>query len=361
MSKMFKLFTTILFLMSLNPTISSADDLYDSWANCRANEDSNICNGSCTRNALGELFILDNSLTDADQSTSKKPDCSETPDSYKLRFYKVGLCTADPLATSGSTNPTGDFEGCYNFFDKSSDTTDAGGTSVVLATTDSGGGLVTADTNLLENIDDFKTGTYSYAYAILSNVLELKHSDNFSEPVRGINNSTGKVCWTIDKTTTYTNEAVDIRNNTTVIDTTNADVNATLRTMKCGDATDATFDYAKEILDDFADDPGTEPFSAGYGTWFTFPDTTVDLGSEVSVKLLQNDNLTNATSANNAERIFYGMKFATPVVIDADTTTFKLDFYISNTVFIGTKSDGQNNLVIVKNGAEPFQISVEAN
>jgi hypothetical protein len=354
MSKMFKLFTSILFLISIVPTISFSDTLSDSWATCRSTESVN-CEGVCTRNGAGEIVLTSNSPTDATNETSKRDNCNEKPDKYKIRFYKVGLCTASPLATSGSTNPTGTEQGCYNFFDKSSETTDSGGTAIILS--NSADGTVTADISLLDGVTDLANGSYDYGYAILSNMLELQHIETFSGNVKGNADTSGKVCWTIDKTTSITNDTSNIRGNANVVEP-NTIAN---RTMKCGTAADSDLAYAKEIIDDFADDPRNDPFFAGGSTYESFSDNNgTDLGGTVAAKLLQSDNLTIATSANDAFRIFYGINFSSPIVIDDNTTKFEMSFNVSGAVSVDFSSDGSNNLIVAKTGADPFQIKVTA-
>ena len=354
MSKMFKLFTSILFLISIVPTISFSDTLSDSWATCRSTESVN-CEGVCTRNGAGEIVLTSNSPTDATNETSKRDNCNEKPDKYKIRFYKVGLCTASPLATSGSTNPTGTEQGCYNFFDKSSETTDSGGTAIILS--NSADGTVTADISLLDGVTDLANGSYDYGYAILSNMLELQHIETFSGNVKGNADTSGKVCWTIDKTTSITNDTSNIRGNANVVEP-NTIAN---RTMKCGTAADSDLDYAKEIIDNFAEDPANDPFSAGGSVYESFSDNNgTDLGGTVAAKLLQRDNLTIATSANDAFRIFYGIKFSSPIVIDDNTSKFEMSFNVSGAVSVDFSSDGSNNLIVTKTGADPFQIKVTA-
>jgi hypothetical protein len=328
--------------------------LSDSWATCRSTESVN-CEGVCTRNGAGEIVLTSNSPTDATNETSKRDNCNEKPDKYKIRFYKVGLCTASPLATSGSTNPTGTEQGCYNFFDKSSETTDSGGTAIILS--NSADGTVTADISLLDGVTDLANGSYDYGYAILSNMLELQHIETFSGNVKGNADTSGKVCWTIDKTTSITNDTSNIRGNANVVEP-NTIAN---RTMKCGTAADSDLAFAKEIIDDLADDPGNDPFFAGGSTYESFSDNNgTDLGGTVAAKLLQSDNLTIATSANDAFRIFYGINFSSPIVIDDNTTKFEMSFNVSGAVSVDFSSDGSNNLIVAKTGADPFQIKVTA-
>ena len=216
---------------------------------------------------------------------------------------------------------------------------------------------MTADISLLDGVTDLANGSYDYGYAILSNMLELQHIETFSGNVKGNADTSGKVCWTIDKTTSITNDTSNIRGNANVVEP-NTIAN---RTMKCGTAADSDLAYAKEIIDDFADDPRNDPFFAGGSTYESFSDNNgTDLGGTVAAKLLQSDNLTIATSANDAFRIFYGINFSSPIVIDDNTTKFEMSFNVSGAVSVDFSSDGSNNLIVAKTGADPFQIKVTA-
>lgn len=347
----------ILVLGLLSPTIGFSDTLDDSFNTCRNSNGVN-CNGVCTRNEVGEILLTNNNApTDATDETTIRNACNERPDKYKIRFYKVGMCTSSPLATSGTTNPTGSEQGCYNFFDKSSETLDSGGTAIIL--TNNADGTVSADVSLAEGVTDIDNGSYGYFYAILSNMLEIQHIETFSSNVLGVDGTSGKVCWTIDQTTSYTGETIDIRGDTTVASA--ADF-ASDRSMKCGNSTDGDLAYSKEIINDMARDPLNNAFSpqtaSGYQTFSDVNNT--DLGGTFAAKLLKNDNLTIATSANDAYRIFYGINFSNPVVIDDSTTRFEMSFNISGAVSVIFGSDGSNNLTALKTGADPFQIKVTA-
>ena len=161
------IFLGILVLGLLTPTIGFSDTLDDSFNTCRNSNGVN-CNGVCTRNEVDEILLTDNNApTDATDETTIRNACNERPDKYKIRFYKVGMCTSSPLATSGTTNPTGSEQGCYNFFDKSSETLDSGGTSIIL--TNNADGNVSADVSLAEGVTDIDNGSY-----------DLENANNYS-------------------------------------------------------------------------------------------------------------------------------------------------------------------------------------
>jgi len=107
-------------------------------------------------------------------------------------------------------------------------------------------------------------------------------------------------------------------------------------------------------------DPGTENsnFEAIFGTdYFTIPGTS-DKGAG---KLLQDDDLTTATSHSNAARIFYPIQLANPIIVSPDTTTFEMSFGVSGSVSIDFETDGTNNLINLKAGADPFTMKFTSN
>ena len=353
----------ILVLGLLSPTIGLTDTLSDSWASAECGDDGNGgdgCTGSCTKNSDAEITLTNNSATYAGSSFITD-NCSETPDSYRIRFYKVGLCETDPLL-NGDIDETIPTTSCFNFFDKSTDTTDAGGTVITLNSLNAND-TITADTALITNREvSTVPASYTYAYAILSNMLEIKHTEFFASNVVGEGSLNGGICWTLAKATTLTNETTGIRGNTAVI---NPSSDSALYTVKCG-GTDlypnranphSTYDYTKFIIDDLSGDHDNEDFFEGEPEYRIFTDNNgTDLGGKWTALLMQPDNLTLATSANNAFRIFYAIELENPIVIDETTTQFEMSFIVSNAANIEFVSNGSNNLSIKRLSADPFQI-----
>jgi len=354
----------ILVLGLLSPTIGLTDTLSDSWASAECgnddDDDDDGCTGSCTKNSDAEITLTNNSATYAGSSFITD-NCSETPDSYRIRFYKVGLCETDPLL-NGDIDETIPTTSCFNFFDKSTDTTDAGGTVITLNSLNAND-TITADTALITNREvSTVPASYTYAYAILSNMLEIKHTEFFASNVVGEGSLNGGICWTLAKATTLTLETTGIRGNTAVI---NPSSDSALYTVKCG-GTDlypnranphSTYDYTKFIIDDLSGDHENEDFFEGEPEYRIFTDNNgTDLGGKWTALLMQPDNLTLATSANNAFRIFYAIELENPIVIDETTTQFEMSFIVSNAANIEFVSNGSNNLSIKRLSADPFQI-----
>ena len=72
---------------------------------------------TCVRNASGEIIVTAQSNVVTDTDGNLGDSCQEIPDIYRLQFYKVGLCTADPF-TSAQT----DFSSCSFFMNSATAT-----------------------------------------------------------------------------------------------------------------------------------------------------------------------------------------------------------------------------------------------
>ena len=329
-----------------------ADNLATDMNACFNNETQN-CVGTCNRNADGEILLSGTSgmaPSDSDNANFHKAECGEALDEYLIRFYKVGICKTNPIASSGNTNPT---DMCFDFFDRSSDTTDAGGKAITLSHSN---GQVTADSSLVEDGVALELGQYNYAYAVLSNALLVKHTDTFSENVIGNGNSTGKVCWTIDKTTSNSRNTENIRGLVSIADydTVNG------RSVECGNNVNtATHAFVTDIIDDLGNG---ETFSAGSRAYVAYDNVFgTNLGGQYSALLLKNNNLDLATSRNDAFRIFYAIEFNEPLTITELTKSFEMSFNVSDAVELSFTTNGANQLVMYRAAALPFMIVFSAN
>ena len=145
-------------------------------------------NALCTVNADGEIITpasaADNKVSDDTTTydingnvdyTAGDADnvCLITPDTYKIVFYKVGVCTADP--------DLNDLSSCEMFFE------DAAGITVDII----------AGVSSTFDIPEFTItpGTYPFLYVQLSNKLGMKWQGSMSNNVTG-SSGTGKYCWT---------------------------------------------------------------------------------------------------------------------------------------------------------------------
>ena len=173
--------------------------------------------------------------------------------------------------------------------------------------------------------------------------------------------NSGPTCWSNGKVTTYTNANGSQRGYEgsagarRVKSWADSARDSRHLAMSCGATEDANPVFNVEIIENMAEDPGTENSNfeaisvSGYQSIPGSSDTAAG-------KLLQDDNLTTATSHLNAARIFYPIKFANPLIVTPDIKKFTVSFGLSGSVSLDFDTDGDNNLINVKAGADPFTI-----
>ena len=81
----------------------------------------------------------------------------------------------------------------------------------------------------------------------------------------------------------------------------------------------------------------------------------------MAANMLQDDNLTIATTKFNAKRIGAIFKYSTPVNINERTVGLKLNFKTSSAVSIDFNQDNNSakDICGVKMGADPFTVQVQ--
>ena len=355
MYKFIKYFFSVITLLFFANSFVYADVLQDAIdAEACSESDSVNCAGICTQ--TNNIITIatngndDGGITDAD-SGNIKDNCNEKPDEYRITFYKAGICKADIFDASASLNPTTALN-CYNFF------VDSTGRAITLEH-DAASGEITQDGSLITDILNFELGVYNYAYVIVDNHLEVKHEQTFSEAMQGYSEgasfSSGVTCWTNGVVTTYTN-ATNAQRGHSADDVKSFGEDGGAKTslaFTCGDTDDASPIFNTEIIENMSDEPGSENenFSAATGSDYGPLDGTSD---KAAGKLLLADDLTTATSHANAARIFYPIEFATPLIVTPETTRFEMSFGISGSVSLDFGTDGSNNLINLKAGADPF-------
>ena len=104
--------------------------------------------------AQANMFVLAGTSTAVNQ-------CSQEPDEYKVKFYKVALCTADPY--KGAADP--DFSSCSDIFNNTD-----GVDKIIKPNT---------ETNLLEGDLVLPRGTYPYLVVMVNNHLNIKHKQKY--------------------------------------------------------------------------------------------------------------------------------------------------------------------------------------
>ena len=281
---------------------------------------------TCLRNASGEIIVTaqDDVVTDTDGNLGDS--CQEIPDIYRLQFYKVGLCTADPLAADET-----DYTSCSFFLDSTT-------ASILDITMPASSSLPITSLPAI--------GTYGYMVLLISNALQLQHSEVFSESVTGKGGTAGKFCATNSAVTSYSETKTSGVLGNPV--TPNLNDNSTLG-MTCG-STAPTAQFTTEYMDNFNDDPSGD-FVADTPSAITLT------GGTMKGRLMQVNNTATATSANDSERLAVVFTFTTPQTVTSESQ-YDLNFKIQDSVAISLSYSG-GTIFSTKSGANPFQIYMD--
>ena len=263
--------------------------------------------------------------------------CEQTPDSYKMTFYKIGLCTADT-----SFN---DLSSCqYIVNDAAGVTHDVQYPSV---------GEMSIPKFAIDN------GTYPYLVVVMTNKLGIKHSFEATNNVIG-RSATGKFCWTdgVSNPGTYNNASVMTYSGHSV-----NSVAGGAKTLECGTSA-GTADFNYEIINVFnrannnwcytdGDDAtsGTSNFASNGDR------TPMGLmgNGTATVSLLQSDD-TYATTCQNGAKILWTTLLTTPYVV-TDESTFSLNIKTVEGVSIDFDGGG-SSATVLKVGANPPQLNL---
>jgi hypothetical protein len=190
----------ITFLFSVILTGNNIANAQD-YSICATNADGAILvDERDSDNTSFALASSPTSFTHANSEDSQRGGyCEITPDNYKIKMFKMGLCTENPFIEpdAGAGNTIGaDLSSCVNVFDK------VAGKEVNIQP-DGEVGLLDGETLILP------IGTYTHIYALLSNVIQIKHIQEYAVAdgagnfnIRGYNpldngvNGIGKFCYT---------------------------------------------------------------------------------------------------------------------------------------------------------------------
>jgi len=276
------------------------------------------------RNASGEIEVAQDSNVVTDTDGNQGDACQEIPDVYRLQFYKVGLCTADPLASVQT-----DYSSCSFFLDSTS-------ASVLDITMPASSSLPITSLPAI--------GTYGYMVLLISNALQLQHTEVFSANVTGSDGVAGKYCSTNSNITSYsgfkTQGVIGNPVNPTLEDITTLG-------MTCG-STAPTAQFTTEYMDNFYDNPQSAlEFLADTPGAYTLT------GGTMKGRLTQVDNTTTATSVDNSERLAVVFTFTTPQTVTS-ASQYDLNFKIQDSVSVDLSYS--NAIYAIKSGANPFQI-----
>ena len=280
---------------------------------------------TCVRNASGEIIVTAQSNVVTDTDGNLGDSCQEIPDIYRLQFYKVGLCTADPLAAAQT-----DYSSCSFFLDSTSAT-------VLDITMPASSSLPITSLPAI--------GTYGYMVLLISNALHLHHTEVFSANVTGSDGVAGQYCSTNSAVTSYSETKTSgVLGNPVTPDLSNI---STLG-MTCGSSA-PTPAFTTEYIDNLADDPSLG-FSADSSASISLT------GGSMMGRLMEVDNTTTATSANDSERLAVVFTFTDPQTVTS-ASQYDLNFKIQDSVSISLSyQDGTGTIFSTKSGANPFQI-----
>ena len=307
----------------------------------------------------------------ASGDTTRGGYCEVTPDNYKIKMFKMGLCTEDPYQTpdAGAGNTVGaDLSSCVTVFDK------AVGKEVNIQP---GGEVDLLDGEALI----LPIGTYSYIYALIDNVIQIKHIQEYAIApgagdfdIRGYHATkndgsagVGKFCYTgLDtnskKFVFTTNQERQITGFTTLRGytlPTEFTGKQTTAGFLCGTESEANSgnDWAISIVDNFGDRMATGN-SSGLPTARTasnfrnaaqqeegFHD---DFPTIQQSYYLYNSSDTPATSATAVEKILFIQNDTDNIVnITENTTGFKMNFKTNNSIEMAVYEEaGANDEVL---------------
>ena len=283
----------------------------------------------------------------AGTTTYDQDACSQEPDEYKIKFFKVALCSAEPYTTDGGTAP--DFTSCTDLSNTEKEVTLEPG----------------VDKDLIDGELVLPLGSYKYLVVIIDNHLKIKHEQKYvlasdgttAASIFGNSSGSGAFCWTVAAgITTYTGETYDsdyaTAQGVTPVASGNGTTNARL---KCGSSVSGK-GFATEIIDHFGDDDTFVGYS-DYGSITVETDTGI-AGIEIAGNMLQADN-TIATNEDHSRRIAQIYRYTTPIIIAENTSSFKLKVTTYASVSIDMAVDGSNDIWGAKVGGDPFIIQVE--
>ena len=305
----------------------------------------------CLKNSDGSAIMVttgqDKPFALAGTTTYDQNQCSQEPDEYKIKFFKVALCTAEPYTTGGGIAP--DFTSCTDLSNTEKE--------VILEP-----GI---DKDLIDEELVLPLGSYKYLAVIIDNHLKIKHQQKYvlqsdgTSPADIFGNSTGNgaFCWTVAAgITTYTGETYDSDYATAQgVTPVNSAIGTTRARLKCGSSVSGK-DFATEIIDHFGEDSTFVGF-IDYDTMNVSTEHGIS-GIEIAGNMLQADN-TIATNEDHSRRIAQIFRYATPVVITEKTNSFKLKVTTYSSVSIDMDVDGSDVIWGVKVGGDPFIIQVE--
>ena len=300
--------------------------------------------------------------------------CEVTPDNYKVKMFKMGLCKENPWTgfdDNANSTRTADLSSCTDIFDVPT------GKEVNLTPG--------SEVNLLDDAVVLPIGSFPYIYALLDNVIQVKHIQEYAAHpdgkqdfvIRGYdpnNNSAGdgQVCYSglnssdEEFVNTFSNE----RQFGSVTTLRGYDLpekyTGSRKTAKfhCGTKAeaDAENDWFITILNTLGDDELTTGVSEVSGKEGEATGRTAanfrnagfqtigfhnDFPTIAQWYYLFNGSDAIATSPETVERILFIQSDTSNIVkISENTTAFKLNFKTNNALEIGVFEENTNDRVL---------------
>ena len=299
--------------------------------------------------------------------------CEVTPDNYKVKMFKMGLCKENPWTgfdDNSSNTRTADLSSCTDVFDV------AAGKEINLQPG--------AEVNLLDDEVVLPVGTFPFIYALLDNVIQVKHIQEYAAHpdgkqdfvIRGYdpnNNSAGdgQVCYSGLNSSekkfvnTFSNERQFGSDTTLRGYDLPEKYTGSRKTAKfhCGTKAeaDAENDWFITILNSLGDDELTSGNTTGSDAGKpTSRDATNfrnagfntrgfhnDFPTIAQYYYLFNENDTIATSPDTVEKILFIQSDTSNIVkISENTTAFKLNFKTNNALEIGVFEENTTDRVL---------------
>ena len=347
------------------------------------NDDYNIC----ATNADGAIlvqeldddhtsFALESSSSDFTlldgNNVNQGGFCEVTPDNYKIKMYKMGLCKENPWTgfdNTASNTRSADLSSCINVFDVPA------GKEANLTP-----GIAV---NLLDNKVILPIGSFPYIYVLLDSVIQVKHiqeyaladGGNVNFTIRGYHptkndgtEGTGRFCYTgLDNSgnefvNTNTNErsftgATTLRGYALPGRYTGSQTSAKFHCGTKAEA-DAENDWFITIINNFGDDLASGDDGLGLATArdaTNFRNAGLqtrgfhkDFPTIAQYYYLFNSSNTIATSPETVEKIFFMQSDTSNIVnISENTIGFKLNLKTNNALQIGVfQENGLNDEIL---------------
>ena len=367
--KIFFVFTFLTISFSINlffQTESEAVGCEKNAGRIVISEDGRDGDQKYDTNVKAPFNYADNYI-DSEFSTNNTNACQQEPDEYLVKFYNFYICREDPY--NGNASP--DFTSCLSIF------SNAAGKNITIKPNEA--------EKLLEGNIQIVAGTYPYAAVVISNQLNIKHKqeyiiilDNDTEVTPDLNGKgddgtvTGQMwCYSAAIVTTYSGDENIQDSGGEASDYTAAHgvtvVSSSAQTGKArldcasSEPSDSDVEFATEVFDHLGDEGSTDRFHYPFVTSGYEAEGTSVAGISMAANMLQDDNLTLATTKINAKRIVGFYKYSTPVNINERTIGLKLNFFTSGSVSIDFGQDDTDDKVIwaTKMGADPFVVQLQ--